>query len=281
MMQKTISLETIEQFEKQLISDEKSKATIEKYIRDVKALMNYIKGQTLTKEVVIAYKNKLIAEQYAVRSINSMLSSINSLFDFLEWNELKVKNIKIQHQIFSPEEKELRQEDFRKLVQSAERKKNDRLSMIIQTIGGTGIRISELSSFTVEAVKIGTVIITCKGKNRKVLIIKKLREKLLLYAKRHNITHGQIFLTKSGKPIDRSNIWREMKALCKDTGINPKKIFPHNIRHLFARMFYKIEKDIAKLADILGHSSINTTRIYIISTGEEHRKQLELMRLII
>ena len=281
MMQKTISLETIEQFEKQLISDEKSKATTEKYIRDVKALMNYIKGQTLTKEVVIAYKNKLIAEQYAVRSINSMLSSINSLFDFLEWNELKVKNIKIQHQIFSPEEKELRQEDFRKLVQSAERKKNDRLSMIIQTIGGTGIRISELSSFTVEAVKIGTVIITCKGKNRKVLIIKKLREKLLLYAKRHNITHGQIFLTKSGKPIDRSNIWREMKALCKDTGINPKKVFPHNIRHLFARMFYKIEKDIAKLADILGHSSINTTRIYIISTGEEHRKQLELMRLII
>ena len=116
--------------------------------------------------------------------------------------------------------------------------------MIIQTIGGTGIRISELSSFTVEAVRTGTVIITCKGKNRKVLIIKKLREKLLLYAKRHNITHGQIFLTKSGKPIDRSNIWREMKALCKDTGINPKKVFPHNIRHLFARMFYKIEKDI-------------------------------------
>lgn len=281
MMLKTISLKTIEQFEKHLISDEKSKATIEKYIRDVKALFNYVKGQHLTKEVVIAYKNMLIAEQYAVRSINSMLSSINSLFDYLEWNELKVKNIKIQHQIFCPEEKELKQEDFRKLVQSAERKKNDRLSMIIQTIGGTGIRISELSSFTVEAVRTGTVIITCKGKNRKVLIIKKLREKLLLYAKRHNITHGQIFLTKSGKPIDRSNIWREMKALCKDTGINPKKVFPHNIRHLFARMFYKIEKDIAKLADILGHSSINTTRIYIISTGEEHRKQLELMRLII
>ena len=281
MMLKTISLETIEQFEKNLISDEKSKATIEKYIRDVKTFLNYANGQALTKEIVITYKNNLVTKNYAVRSINSMLSSINSLFDFLGWSELKVKNIKIQQQIFCPEEKELKQEEFRNLICSAESKNNERLSMIIQTIGGTGIRVSELSYFTVEAVKSGSIMINCKGKTRRIMIVKKLKEKLLMYAKRHKITNGQLFITKGGKPLDRSNIWREMKSLCKDTGICEKKVFPHNLRHLFARMFYKIEKDIAKLADVLGHSSINTTRIYIISTGEEHMKQLELMRLII
>lgn len=194
-------------------------------------------------------------------SINSMLAAVNSLFDYLGWIDCKVKAIKTQRQIYCPENKELSKVEYLRLVDAAERNHNHRLNMILQTICGTSIRISELHFITVESVKSGTVEVACKGKSRVIFIVKKLKKKLLRYAAERHIKAGAIFITKSGKPINRTNVWREMKALCKQAHVNPDKVFPHNLRHLFARTFYKFEKDIAKLADILGHSSINTTRI--------------------
>ena len=210
-----------------------------------------------------------------------MLASINSFFSLFGWNDLKVKSLKLQQQVFYPEEKELTKEEYTRLCRTAERRHNERLCLILQTICGAGIRVSELQYITVEAVKHGEAVVNCKAKTRSVFIVKELRQKLLRYAAEQNIKSGMIFVTRTGKPISRTNIWREMKALCVEANVNPQKVFPHNLRHLFARVFYGIEKDIAKLADILGHSSINTTRIYIISTGTEHRQRMENMRLII
>ena len=263
-----------------MILEERSAATIEKYIRDVKAFSVFADGTEITKETVIAYK-KHLQESYAVRSVNSMLASINSLFAFLGWHDLKVKSIKLQQQIYCPEEKELTKAQYMRLCRAAEKNHNERLNLIIQTICGTGIRVSELQYITVEAVKKGETTVSCKAKARSVFIVKELQKKLLRYAAEQNIKSGMIFVTRTGKMISRTNIWREMKALCNEAGVNPKKVFPHNLRHLFARVFYSMEKDIAKLADILGHSSINTTRIYIISTGTEHRHRMENMQLII
>lgn len=268
-------------FKEHLILEERSSATIEKYCRDVAAFANYVNGETITKELAIAYKTKLKDDGYAVRSINSMLSSINSFFAFLGWHDLKVKTIKIQQQIFCPEEKELTKTEYMRLVNTAKAKHNERLCLILQTICGTGIRVSELQFITVEAAKRGEATVSCKGKTRSVFIVRELQKKLLRYADEQGIESGCIFITRGGKPVSRTNIWRDMKALCEEANVNPNKVFPHNLRHLFARVFYGIEKDIAKLADILGHSSINTTRIYIISTGTEHRQRMETMRLII
>ena len=270
----------IDNFRKYLVLQEKSTATIEKYIRDVKVFLIYTQGEVITKEIVIAYKNHL-QKNFAVRSVNSMLASINNLFAFLNWFDLKVKSLKMQQQVFCSEEKELTRAEYKRLCQAAKQKKNQRLNLIIQTICATGIRVSELKYITVEAVKCGEAIVSCKAKTRSVFIVKELKQKLLRYAAEQGIQSGMIFVTKSGKPINRTNIWREMKALCKDANVNQQKVFPHNLRHLFARTFYAIERDIAKLADILGHSSINTTRIYIISTGTEHRRRMENMHLII
>lgn len=210
-----------------------------------------------------------------------MLASINSLFNSLEWHDLKVKSLKLQQQVFCSEDRELTKAEYARLCKTAKRKKNKRLNLILQTICGTGIRVSELQYITVEAAKQGEAVVNCKAKTRSVFIVKELKQKLLRYAAEQGIKNGIIFVTRTGKPISRTNIWREMKALCIEANVNPQKVFPHNLRHLFARVFYGIEKDIAKLADILGHSSINTTRIYIISTGMEHRQRMEDMRLII
>lgn len=275
-----ITAKTIAEFKEHLILEERSEITVEKYIRDVKAFTAYTQNTAVTKETVIAYK-KHLQENYAVRSVNSMLASINSLFAFLNWHDLRVKSLKLQQQVFCPEEKELTKAEYTRLCRAAERKHNERLNLILQTICGTGIRVSELQYITVEAVKQGEAVVNCKAKTRSVFIVKELKQKLLRYAAEQNIKSGMIFVTRTGKPISRTNIWREMKALCEEANVNPQKVFPHNLRHLFARVFYGIEKDIAKLADILGHSSINTTRIYIISTGTEHQKQLENMRLIL
>ena len=277
---RVITAKMIAEFEEHLILEERSVATIQKYIRDVKALTAYAQNSAITKETVIAYK-KYLQENYAVRSVNSMLASINSFFSLFGWNDLKVKSLKLQQQVFCSEEKELTKEEYTRLCRTAERKHNERLNLILQTICGTGIRVSELQYITVEAVKHGEAVVNCKAKTRSVFIVKELRQKLLRYAAEQNIKSGMIFVTRTGKPISRTNIWREMKALCLEANVNPQKVFPHNLRHLFARVFYGIEKDIAKLADILGHSSINTTRIYIISTGTEHRQRMENMRLII
>ena len=264
-----------------LKSEEKSENTIEKYIRDVRAFSDYAGETEITKETIIAYKNKLLSESYAVRSINSMLASLNGLFSFLGWGDLKVKSIKLQRQIYCPEEKELTKAEYMRLVNTAKQKGNERLNLLIQTICGTGIRVSELQYITVESVKCGEAVVSLKGKTRSVFIVRELQKKLLRYAAEQKIISGAIFITRNGKPMSRTNIWREMKNLCEQAGVNPQKVFPHNLRHLFARTFYGIEKDIAKLADILGHSSINTTRIYIITTGNEHRQRMENMRLII
>lgn len=280
MEERILTADIIENFRKNLELQEKSTSTIEKYIRDVKAFSVYAENAAITKEKVIAYK-KYLGNNYAVRSVNSMLASINSLFSFLGWHDLRVKSLKLQQQVFCPEEKELTKTEYARLCKTAKRKKNKRLNLILQTICGTGIRVSELQFITVEAVKNGEAIVNCKAETRAVFIVKELKQKLLRYAAEQNIKSGMIFVTRTGKPISRTNIWREMKDLCEEANVNPKKVFPHNLRHLFARVFYGIEKDIAKLADILGHSSINTTRIYIISTGTEHRKRMENMHLII
>lgn len=281
MKERVLTDDKISSFAIYLKNEEKSRNTIEKYIRDVKLFFAYVKSVEITKEKVIAYKNKLICDNYAIRSVNSMIASINSLFVFLGWLDLKAKNIKLQRQIYYPEEKELTKAEYIRLCRTAERKHNERLNLILQTICGTGIRVSELRFITVEEVKSNVAIVSLKGKTRSVFIVKELKKKLLRYAKNQNIKSGMIFVTRTGKAINRTNIWREMKSLCKDANVNPQKVFPHNLRHLFARVFYGIEKDIAKLADILGHSSIDTTRIYIISTGTEHRRCMENMRLII
>ena len=275
-----LTQEIISDFKEYLILEERSRATVEKYIRDVKAFSAFVNGEEITKEVVIEYK-KYLQDSYAVRSINSMLASINSLFVFLSWHDLKVKSIKLQQQIYCPEERELTKAEYTRLCRAAKHKHNERLNLILQTICGTGIRVSELRFITVEAARHGEANVSCKAKTRSVFIVKELQKKLLRYAAEQGIKSGMIFVTRTGKPISRTNIWREMKALCEEAGVNPQKVFPHNLRHLFARVFYGIEKDIAKLADILGHSSINTTRIYIISTGTEHRRRIENMRLVI
>lgn len=270
----------IERFRNYLREEEKSENTLEKYIRDVTAFSAFC-DEAITKDTVIAYKQSLIDGGYAVRSINSMLASINSLLSFLGWYELRVKSLKVQQQVFCPEEKELTRTEYERLCLTAERKQNERLCLILQTICGTGIRVSELQFITVEAVRKGEATVSLKGKTRSIFIVRDLQKKLLQYISEQKITAGAVFVTRTGKPMSRTNIWREMKNLCIEAEVNPKKVFPHNLRHLFARVFYGIEKDIAKLADILGHSSINTTRIYIISTGTEHRQRMERMRLII
>ena len=270
----------IERFRDHLREEEKSGNTMEKYIRDVMAFSKFCTG-TVTKDTVITYKQSLIDRGYAVRSVNSMLASLNSLFSFLGWHELRVRSLKVQQPVFCPEEKELTRAEYERLCRTAERRRNERLALILQTICGTGIRVSELPFITAEAVRHGEATVSLKGKTRTVFLVKPLKKKLLRYIAEQRIQSGAVFVTRTGRPMSRTNIWREMKGLCEEANVNPQKVFPHNLRHLFARVFYGIEQDIAKLADILGHSSINTTRIYIISTGTEHRRRMESMRLII
>ncbi len=280
MKKRFITSKMITDFEIELRNDEKSGNTIEKYLRDVRCFTGYVNGRIVEKALMLEYKTYLETE-YALASANSMLAAINSFFKFVGWYDCCVKQFKVQRKTYCSEESELTKQEYIALVRTAEHKKNERLSLLIQTICGTGIRVSELEFITVEAIKRGEAVVSCKGKSRKVFIVKDLCRKLQKYAKDQGITSGAIFITKTGKPMNRSNIWREMKSLCEQSGVNPNKVFPHNLRHLFARTFYGIEKDIAKLADILGHASINTTRIYIITTGAEHRRKLENMRLII
>ena len=279
-MERVLTSAAVAAYRQQLISEEKSPLTVDKYLRDIRAFGRYAENRAVTKALVLTYKSELQA-RYAARSVNSILASLNRLFAFLGWHELKVKALKLQQQVFCPEERELTRAEYLRLCQAAQRKHNKRLNILLQTICGTGIRVSELQYITVEAARCGEAVVRCKGKTRSVFIVQALKQKLLRYAAEQGIKSGMIFITRTGKPVSRTNIWREMKALCAEAQVNPQKVFPHNLRHLFARVFYGIEKDIAKLADILGHSSINTTRIYIISTGTEHRKRIERMHLIL
>lgn len=280
MSKRTITGDKLKRYEMYLWNDEKSKATVEKYLRDIHRFVEFSKGIAVTKSVVLDYKSHL-KENYATASANSMIASINSFFKYLEWNDCCVKQFKVQKKAFAPEETELTREEYVRLVETARNRGNERLCLILQTICGTGIRISELRHITVEAAQQGQATVVCKGKTRVIFIVAKLKKHLLRYAQKNKISTGAIFVTSSGKDISRCNIWRDMKTLCRYAGVSPNKVFPHNLRHLFARIFYNLEKDIVKLADILGHSSINTTRIYIITTGFEHRRKMENMRLIL
>ena len=276
-----INTDVIGEFHIHLTEEEKSPATRDKYIRDVRAFSLYIKDRELSKETVIGYKRHLQEEGYAIRSINSMLASLNSLFAFLGWEDLKVKSLKLQQEVFRPEERELTRQEYERLCRTAQKRHNERLSLILQTICSTGIRVSELPFITVAAVKSGSATVSLKGKTRTIFLPNPLQKKLLRYIREQKITEGCVFITRSGKPLSRTNIWREMKSLCAEAKVAPRKVYPHNLRHLFARIFYHLEKDIVKLADVLGHSSVNTTRIYIISTGLEHRRCMEKMHLVI
>lgn len=280
MKKRVITQQTLNRFKEYLVENEKAQATVQKYMRDIRYFIEYASGLTLNKTTLLDYKG-VLEQNYSVRSANSMLAALNAFLRFAGWDDLCVKQFKVQKEAYCSEEKELTKAEYTALVKAAEQRKNERLSLVVQTICGTGIRVSELQSITVEAVRRGEAVVTCKGKTRKIFIVKALQKKLLQYAMRQGIVSGVLFVTKSGRPLDRSNIWRQMKELCEQAGVSPQKVFPHNLRHLFARTFYGIEKDIAKLADILGHSNINTTRIYILTTGIEHQRRMENMRLIL
>lgn len=260
--------EEIRAFESELWEEEKSKATVEKYIRDITAFCEAVDYPT--KDAVICYKAKLCAD-FKPAGVNSRLVAINRFLKFIGRGDCCVKMLRIQRQIFAREDKELSEKEYKRLVKCAG---DSRIGYIQQTICGTGIRVSELEYITVEAVERGRAEVNCKGKLRVIFIPVQVQTLLKRYVRKCGIESGPVFVTRSGKPINRCNIWREMKALCETAGVNPEKVFPHNLRHLFARTFYQLKKDIVRLADLLGHSSVETTRIYTIETGCRHREDL-------
>lgn len=283
-MKYILKYEMLRNYENILIKEEKSKATIEKYMRDVEKFFQYIeeigvKG-SITKEVVVCYKENLI-KTYAPTSVNSMLAALNHFFKVNNWYECTVKSLKIQKGTFRTKEKELTKEEYYRLLQAAQNDGKNRLYYILQTICGSGIRISELKYITVNAVANGRTVIFMKNKTRTILLPPNLCRLLRSYCKEKNITSGPIFITKKGNPLDRSNVLHEMKRLCEIAGVEKEKVFPHNLRHLFAYTYYMAEKDIAHLADILGHSNINTTRIYTMGSGEEEIKQISRLGLVV
>ena len=276
---RTVTNRNIQAYREYLVNEEKATATLEKYLRDVEAFAAWLEGGEFDKAAVLTYKRKL-CDVYAPASVNAALSSLNSFFHFMEWYELKVKNLKIQRQIFASTEKELTKAEYERLLRAAKQKKNERLYLLMQTICSTGIRVSEVRHVTVEAVARGVAEINCKGKRRRVFLPGRLCQMLRQYIKTQKIKSGAVFVTKNGNPLDRSNIWDDMKKLCKAANVSEKKVFPHNLRHLFARTYYSLQKDVVRLADILGHSSVNTTRIYTMETGEIHRRQIQKLGLL-
>ena len=263
-----------------LREQERAPATIQKYAHDLGALAAYLDGAPLTKTALIGWKEALVAA-HAPATVNSMLAAMNSFLAFMGWRELTVKPLKMQKNLFSDEGRELSRDEYARLVRAAGQQGNERLSLVIQTICATGIRVSELKFITAEAVQIGRAEITNKGKRRVVFLPEKLRRVLKAYLKAQKKTAGAVFTTRTGKPLDRSNIWRDMKKLCESAGVEPGKVFPHNLRHLFARTYYTLEKDLSRLADILGHSSVATTRIYTAESGRVHARQVERMGLVL
>jgi len=276
---KNITAELILSYERHLIEEEKSASTVEKYIRDITAFFNWTGGKALEKTDILKYK-EFLTLNYAPASVNSILSSLNSFFVYNEWYNLKVKTLKIQRQIFSGEDKELTKAEYERLLDAAKSKGNEKLYFLMQTICSTGIRVSELKFITVESLRKKRATINLKGKMRIVIIPESLCKTLLKYAQKRNITTGSVFISRNGNPLDRSSIWKLMKNLCESAGVKKEKVFPHNLRHLFARTFYSLQKDIVRLADILGHSSVNTTRIYTMDTGLIHRRQIQKLGLL-
>ena len=279
-MDKHINQAQLAAFERYLRLEEREPGTIEKYLRDVRAFAVWLGGEPLDKEAVVAWKEHLLASGYAPSTINSMLIAVNRFFHFQHWEELRVKTVRVQRRIFRSRERELTKEEYVRLLETAHALGRERLALLMETICATGIRVSEVQYITVEAAQAGRAEIALKGKIRTILLPGKLRRKLLKYAKKQNTGSGEIFLTRSGKGMSRRQIWAEMKAICKQAGVAPSKVFPHNLRHLFARTFYKVCRDVVQLADVLGHSSIETTRIYLASTGDEYVRRMDRLGLI-
>lgn len=274
-----ITVELILRYKEYLIDEEKSEVTVEKYIRDIQTFYKWHGESKITKQRVLEYKNKLV-EEYTPATVNSVLAALNGFFAYNEWYSLRVKSLKLQRTLFCRSEKELTKREYEMLLKAAMDKKNERLNLIMQTICSTGIRVSELSYVTVSAVMQGQAQVKLKGKIRTVLFTKELCKLLKRYIREQGIEDGYVFRTRTGKPVDRYSIWKSMKKLCESAGVSSEKVFPHNLRHLFARAFYGVQKDIVRLADILGHSSVNTTRIYTIENGDVHRKQMNLLGLV-
>ena len=279
-MERKIGAGQLAAFRRWLLEEEREPATIEKYLREVRAFAAWLEGAPVTKEGATAWKARLTASGFQPGTVNGKLSALNKFFSFLGWPDCRVKYLKIQRRVFRSSERELSREEYTRLLETARVLGRERLALLIETICATGIRVSELKYITVESVRNGRTEISLKGKIRTILIPGKLCRKLLKYARKRKIASGEIFLTRSGKSLSRRQIWAEMKALCARAGVERSKVFPHNLRHLFARTFYRACRDVVKLADVLGHSSIETTRIYLISTGAEHARQLERLGLV-
>ena len=282
MSMKTYDLtdKAIRRYALHLREQERAPATVQKYVQDLTALWDWLAGRPLTKAALIEWKESLSASR-APATVNSMLAAVNGFFRFMGWKGIAVKLLKIQKALFCDERRELTRAEYARLVSAAQKVGNERLSLVMQTICATGIRVSELRFITVEAVTTGRAEICNKGKRRTVFLPGRLRRLLRKYLQKQKKTAGAVFTTRTGRPLDRSNIWRDMKALCESADVEPSKVFPHNLRHLFARTYYSLEKDLSRLADILGHSSVNTTRIYTVESGGVHQRQLERMELII
>ena len=268
-------------FRNYLLEEERSAATIEKYGRDVLAFLSWLSDrEEISKEVVVGYKQAIIGK-YKTTSANSMLVSVNRFLDFIGKKDCQVKLFKIQRNPFRKKDKELTKEEYNRLILAAKAKSSSRLFLMIQAICSTGIRVSEHRFITREALERGRITIYNKGKERVVFLPKKLKKCLLQYCRQNGIYSGPVFVTKNGTPVNRCNVWAEMKALCKEAGVSPERVFPHNLRHLFAVTYYRMQKDIVHLADILGHSNIEYTRIYTFTSEEEHARVLSRMCLLI
>ncbi len=274
-----MKLENLNEFKSMLLNEEKSTISIEKYLRDVKAFFTWAGEAELSKELMLQWRKAMCDQNYSARSVNSMLASIHAYLRFIGRNDCRIRQLKLQKRAYADPEQELTWAEYLRLLKAAEKK--PRLYTLLQTICSSGIRVSELRYFTVSAVKKGIITVNCKRKFRDIMIQRDLRKLLLDYAKKQGIVAGPIFLTRSGKPLNRSNIWAEMKKLCAIAHVSPRKVYPHNLRKLFARKHYKETRDLAKLADMLGHSSVDTTRIYIIDSGKEHLRQLERLKLVV
>ena len=275
-----LSAERIAAYGQYLRTEERSSGTVEKYLRDVRAFAAWMGGVPVTKELAAGWKEHLHFQGYAPATINSMLAAINGLFHFLGWDGCRVKFLKVQRRLFRDAGRELTRPEYERLLAAARERGRERLALLMETICATGIRVSEVRYITVEAAQRGRAEISLKGKIRTILLPGKLCRKLLKYARKHKTASGEIFLTKSGKSLSRRQIWAELKRLCRYAGVESSKVFPHNLRHLFATIFYRACKDIARLADVLGHSSIETTRIYLVTSGAEHARQLERLGLV-
>ena len=263
-----------------LAAEERSPGTVGKYLRDVRTFAAWLGGRPVSKELAAAWKEHLLSQGYAPVTINSMLAAINGLFHFLGWDECRVKFLKVQRRLFRDAGRELTRPEYEQLLAAARERGRERLALLMETICATGIRVSEVKYITVEAAQRGRAEISLKGKIRTILLPGKLCRKLLKYARKQKTVSGELFLTRNGTALSRRQIWAELKRLCKYAGVEPTKVFPHNLRHLFATTFYKACKDIARLADVLGHSSIETPRIYLVTSGAEHARQMERLGLV-